>query len=126
MGNRNLDVYTVFEVESFKAKRLEEVSAVKVNIDFRTLRALFQTAVRWKLLQENPFHGVKQIRVPAKRPSYFTKETLEKVLRHTKLPWFKELIVFAVCTMMRAGEIVSLKWDSVDLGAQTYSHREYE
>jgi site-specific recombinase XerD len=115
LGDRNLDDYTLLDVEAFKAKRLGEVSAVKVNIDFRTLRALFQTALRWKFIIENPFHGVKQIRVPAKRPSYFTKEDLDQVLQHTKLPWFKDLIVFSVCTMMRAGEIVSLKWDSVDL-----------
>jgi len=114
MRDRSLDGYTVLDIEAFKAKRLEEVSPVKVNIDFRTLRALFQTAIRWKIIKENPFQGVKQIRVPAKRPIYFSKDEIEKVLAVTKISWFKDLIIFAVCTMLRAGEITSLKWDSID------------
>lgn len=35
MRDRSLDGYTVLDIEAFKAKRLEEVSPVKVNIDFR-------------------------------------------------------------------------------------------
>src|SRR5437016_217470 len=58
VGDFNLKAYTVWDVEAFKSKRLQEVSPVKVNIDFRTLRAFFQTALRWKLISENPFHGV--------------------------------------------------------------------
>ena len=115
VGDFDLAAYTVQDVEIYKAKRLKEVSPVKVNIDFRTLRAFFQTALRWELIGENPFHGVKQIKVPPKAPTYLTRDEFQKLLGAITVPLFKNLVVFAVCTMMRSGEIVSLTWDSIDL-----------
>lgn len=115
IGDFNLRSYTVQDVETFKVKRSHEVSGVKVNIDFRTLRAFFQTALRWKLIHENPFHGVKQLKIPPKAPSYLSREEFHNLLQVITLPWFKNLIIFAVSTMMRCGEIVSLTWNSIDL-----------
>lgn len=115
VGDFYIKAYTVMDVETFKAKRLKEVSPVKVNIDFRTLKALFQTAFRWKLIPENPFHGVKQIKIPPRRPIYLTKDEFKKLMDVVDKPWFKELIMVAIATMMRAGEITSLNWNSVDL-----------
>lgn len=116
MGDRPLGNYSIQEIEEFKVKRLAEVSAVKVNIDFRTLRAFFQTAVRWKIVKENPFSGVRQIRVPTERPIYISKAEFQKLLAAITFGWFRELVIFATCTMMRAGEILSLQWNSIDLG----------
>jgi site-specific recombinase XerD len=115
LGDFPLSAYTTHDVEEFKSKRLKQVSMVTVNINFRTLRAFFQTAVRWKVIDENPFRGVKQIKVPPRRPIYLSKEAFKCLLGTINLPWYKELVVFAVSTMMRAGEIVSLQWKSVDL-----------
>ncbi len=74
IGNFPLEDYSTQMVEKFKILRLGEVSPVKVNIDFRTLRAAFNIAVNWGLLSENPFRRCKQIRVPAKRPVYLTQD----------------------------------------------------
>lgn len=115
IGDFQLKAYTVQDVEAFKAKRLAQVSPVKVNIDFRTMKACFQTALRWKFISENPFREMKQIRVPQERPIYLSKDAFQKLLDAIQYPWFKKLVIFAVCTMMRAGEIVSLTWDSIDL-----------
>jgi integrase len=116
IGNYPLSAYRVQQVEIFKAQRSKEVSSVKVNIDFRTLRALFETALRWNLIEKNPFRGIKQIRIPQQQPAYLTKGEFSQLMEVVDMPWFKNLIIFAVCTMMRAGEIVTLTWDSVDLG----------
>ncbi len=115
IGNRHLKAYTVQDVETFKTLRLKEVSPVKVNIDFRTVKAFLQTALRWELIEKNPFSGVKQIRVPPERPTYLTKQDFQRLVQAIPLAWFRDLVTFAVCTMMRSGEIVSLTWDSVDL-----------
>jgi integrase len=115
IGDFHLKAYTVQDVEEFKSRRLKEVSPVKVNIDFRTLKALFQVAIRWSLLETNPFRLSKQIRVPPQRPTYISKEAFRKLLGAIDLPWFRELVIFAVCTMMRSGEILSLRWESIDL-----------
>jgi hypothetical protein len=57
VGDFHIAAYTVMDVEIFKFQCSKEVSPVKVNIDFRTLRAFFQTALRLKLIDNNPFHG---------------------------------------------------------------------
>ncbi|MDI6804211.1 MAG: phage integrase N-terminal SAM-like domain-containing protein [Bacteroidota bacterium] len=88
MGDYSIKVYTITDVEAFIAKRLKEVSPVKVNIDFRTMRALFQTACRWKMIDENPFHNVKQIKVPQERPTYISRENFSQLLNSINIPWF--------------------------------------
>jgi integrase/recombinase XerD len=102
-------------VEQFKVKRLEEVSDVKVNIDFRTLRAAFSLAVRWNLIPDNPFKKCKQLRIPERRPVYLTLDEYQTLVSVIDKEWFRDIVRFAVTTMMRLGEIVNLKWDSVDL-----------
>jgi integrase len=78
-------------------------------------KAFFQTAVNWGFLEKNPFGGVKQIRIPARQPFYLTREEFSRLIASIDLPWLKNLVQFAVSTMLRVGEIVNLRWDSVDL-----------
>ncbi|HUL43734.1 MAG TPA: site-specific integrase [Bacteroidota bacterium] len=115
IGDYPVKSYSVQDVELFKKKRLEQVSAVKTNIDFRTMKACFQTAVRWKLIQENAFRSARQIRVPQERPCYLSKEAFSVLIDAIDIDWFKNLVIFAIFTMMRAGEIASLSWNSIDL-----------
>jgi integrase len=118
IGDHPLKEYTPQMVEQFKVKRLEEVSDVKVNIDFRTLRAAFSLAVRWGLIPENPFKKCRQLRIPFRRPVYLTPDEYQKVVSSIDKEWFRDIVRFAVSTMMRLGEIVNLKWSSVDFERQ--------
>jgi integrase len=79
------------------------------------LKSVFGIAVNWGLLQENPFKRCKQVRLPQMRPIFLTPEDFQKLLSVIQYDWFRDLVRFAVSTMMRAGEIVNLKWSSIDL-----------
>jgi integrase len=114
-GDRNLSDYTPQLIEQFKVSHLKRVSPTKVNIDFRSLKSVFGTAVNWGLLQDNPFKRCKQLRLPQMRPTYLTPEDFQKLLSVIQYDWFRDLVRFAVATMMRVGEIVNLKWSSIDL-----------
>lgn len=116
-GNKSLSAYNAQHIEKFKTKRLETVSPVKANIDFRTLRAAFNVAVNWELLESNPFHKVKQVRIVPKKPVYFTQDEFRALISiiPDECVWFRDLVQFAVSTMMRLGEIVNLRWTSVDV-----------
>jgi integrase len=114
IGDFPLEVYTSQMVEKFKILRLKKVSPVKVNIEFRTLRSAFNIAINWGLISENPFKRCKQIRVPQKRPVYLTQDEFHQLMSAIDLEWFNDVVRFAIATMMRAGEIVNLEWDSVD------------
>jgi integrase len=115
IGDRSLKSYTVQDIEQYKVRRLAEVSATKVNMDFRFLKAFFQNAVKWGYIERNPCAGVKALKIPPRRPIFFTKVEFQMVLDRIPERWFREIILFAVSTMMRVGEIVNLTWDCVDL-----------
>jgi len=116
VGNKLLTSITPKEVDLYRAARAKEVAPVSVNIDLRALRAAFSTAVRWKLITENPFKKVPLLRVPEQLPVYFSKVEFEKFISVVKEPWFKDLVIVAVSTGLRRGELLNLKWQDVDLG----------
>jgi integrase len=115
LGDHLLVEYTPQLIEQFKVSHLKKVSPTKVNIDFLSLKSVFGTAVNWGLLQENPFKRCKQLRLPQMRPLYLTPEDFQKLLSVIQYDWYRDLVRFAVSTMMRVGEIVNLKWSSIDL-----------
>lgn len=103
------------DIDLYKVHRLKKIAPVTVFIELRSLKAAMNTAVRWKLLKDNPFRDSRPPFIPEKAPVFFTKSDLDALLQSTNDLWFKEIILFAVLTGMRRGEIVNLKWDAVDL-----------
>jgi integrase len=115
-GNPTLRNLSPQHLDHFKAERLsKKKSPVTVNIELRTLRAAMNTAVRWKLLDINPFAKINQVRLPEALPSYFTKEDFYRLLGMIKEEWLKDIVVFAALTGMRRGEILNLRWQDVHL-----------
>jgi integrase len=114
-GNPMLRHVSSYHAEKFKEKRATEVSPVSVNIELKTLRAAFGEAKRLKVIDENPFDGVKPVRVPYKEASYLTEAELGKLLSVITDPDLRHIVKFAVHTMMRRGEIVNLKRQQLDL-----------
>jgi integrase len=96
-------------------KKLKPISPVTVNIELRALRAAFKTAKRWKMIDWDPFDGVTFATVPEQAPVFFTVADFQKFINCIGALWFKEVVLFAVLTGMRRGEIVNLRWQDVDL-----------
>jgi integrase len=86
-----------------------------VNIEFRTLRAAFNLAVKWQLLTENPFTKSSQVKTPEQLPSHLSKEDFRRLLTSVKEPVLREVFLFAALTGLRLGEILNLKWNDIDL-----------
>ena len=114
-GNPPLASLSHLHLDTYRTARLKVVSPSSVNIELRALRSMMSVAVRWKLLAENPFKGMKQVRVPEKPPTYFSRKELQELLSTVKEGWFKELVAFAALSGMRRGEILNLRWENVDL-----------
>ncbi len=106
-------------VDRYKTKRLREISPVSVNIELRMLKSAFNVAKRWKLLEQNPFVEVPMARVPEQAPLSLSREDFQRLLACIRENWLKELVVFAVNTGMRRGEILNLRWQDVDLTRRT-------
>ncbi|MDP2883996.1 MAG: site-specific integrase [Ignavibacteria bacterium] len=114
-GNLVMRHVSSCHAEQFKQKRIGEVSAVSVNIEYKALRAAFGDAQRLKVIEDNPFDGVKPVRVPHKEASFLTEPELRSLLSAIPDKDFRDVVQFAVHTMMRLGEICNLKQDQIDL-----------
>lgn len=114
VGDRPLDSITPRDGDLYRIKRATEVAPTSVNIDIRALRAAFSTAIRWKLITQNPFKEVACIRIPERLPLYFSMEDFQKMLSLAKDDWFKDVLVTAAMTGLRRSEILNLKWSDVD------------
>ena len=114
VGDRHLDSITPRDGDLYRIKRATQVAATSVNIDIRALRAAFSTAIRWKLITQNPFKEVACIRIPERLPLYFSMEDFQKMLSLAKDDWFKDVLVTAAMTGLRRSEILNLKWSDVD------------
>jgi integrase len=91
---------------------------VSVNIELRALRAALNTARRWKLVAVNPFEEVVFADVPDIEPVFFTIQQFQLFLALIKEDWFRDVVLFAVLTGLRKGEILNLQWSDVDLVQQ--------
>jgi len=116
IGNKSLRVVTPFDVEVFKSQCLQEARPTTASIYFRTLKTAFQKAVKFGIIKGNPFSQVRNVIIPQAEPVFLSRQDLIALIRSTNNLQLRAIITLAVCTSMRLGEIVNLRWDdNVDL-----------
>ena len=101
-------------IETYKRKRLEEKkSCATVNRELAALKHMFNLARKWKLMRENPMHDVKLF-----KEEKYEMRILEKVeadlLIDAAVEHLKPIIIVALNSGMRKGEILNLSWNDID------------
>ncbi len=119
--------YGKVKIENFTPAKIAEIrdrlkdegrSNATVNRYLSTLSSLFNTIVKeWMWLNANPCRNIKKLREDNARERFLTKDEISKLLavakQETKLPMYPILLI-AVRTGMRRGEILNLKWTDID------------
>jgi integrase len=118
-GDLTLQNLTARHIDQYKASRLAgKRKAISVNVELRALKAAFNVAKRWKLVDENPCAEVAQNPTPDEPPIFFNAHDFEELLAKIDQGWLREMVEFAVLTGLRRGELCNLRWQDVDLTAR--------
>lgn len=101
-------------IEKYKAKRLEKVAPATVNRELACLKHMYTKAIVWDFVKTNPVKRVKSLKEPPGRLRYLKQAEFE-ALFETCADYIKPILITALNTGMRKGEILKLKWADVDL-----------
>jgi integrase len=117
-GNIPLRRFGVSMLENYQQELLAEgKAAATANRKMALLKHLFHKASDWGWADDETLRivrKVKMLREPAGRLRYLTPEEVRRLLAACN-PRLRAIVAVALNTGMRRGEILSLKWDSVDL-----------
>ena len=101
-------------VEHFKATKKTPVKPATINRELTCLKTLFNKAVEWGRIETNPIYLVKKFKEPPAKERILTSAEARKLIENASKA-IRPVIIIALHTGMRRGEILGLKWGNVDL-----------
>jgi len=117
-GNIPLQRFNVAMLESYQQELLGKgKGSATVNRKMAMLKHLVRKANDWKMVDDGTLRTVrkvKQLKEPPGRLRYLTGKDVQRLLAECK-PHIRPIVIVALNTGMRRGEILNLKWDDVDL-----------
>ncbi|PIQ88729.1 MAG: hypothetical protein COV72_06610 [Candidatus Omnitrophica bacterium CG11_big_fil_rev_8_21_14_0_20_42_13] len=112
-AGRYLYEITPKDIERYKAESLKSVTKATVNRVLNCLSSLYNRAIEWGKAANNPMRTVKLFKAENKRLRYLEKEEIVKLLANCS-NHLRPIVIVALNTGMRKGEIFGLKWYDVD------------
>lgn len=125
LGHKLIREVVALDVQRYQRKRLGEpykpnekappkpTTAATVNREVALLKAMFNKAVEWGLLQANPLRGLKLLEEPEGRKPHLEPEA-EAALLAACAPRLRAVVTLALHTGLRQGELLGLTWGAVD------------
>jgi integrase len=113
-GGNYLFEITPQMVERYKAKRLEKVTPATVNRELACLKHMYTKAIEWSYVKANPVKAVKSLKEPPGRLRYLRAKEADKLVKACH-GYLRSIVITALNTGMRRGEILALRWKDVDL-----------
>jgi len=113
-ANDCLEDITPIKIEQYKEKRLtEEAKPATVNRELACLKCMFNKAIEWGRMTDNPFRGVKLLKENNKIVRFLEKEEIRKLI-DCCADHLRPIVIVALNTGMRKGEILGLKWRDIN------------
>jgi len=119
-GDVPLDQLRPAQLADYKAsRRAHGVAAKTLNDELGLLGHAYKLGMReWEWVTDNPVQKIAKEKVRNLIERWLTPEEEQRLLAASP-PWLQEIIVFALHTGMRRGEILTLQWCHVDLTRRT-------
>lgn len=106
-------------IAEYRDKRLEGVSGSTVHKELALLSNLFNVAIKdWGFAISNPVSLIRKPTPNKARDRVLSddqRQALIAAVGQCRNPWVKPVVIFALETAARRGEILSLTWRDVDL-----------
>lgn len=120
LGPYKLTVLTSPLLVAYRDKRLKSVSPATVVHELNMLNRVLTLATReWGIVLPGGVPKVIKPRLPAGRDRRVHPEEVQAIIDATESEVLGDIVRFAVATGMRRGEIVSLRWEHIDLTRRT-------
>ena len=113
-GDNNIGQLNSFLITGFRNNRAKAVKKSTVNRELDTIRNMFNKAVEWGYIDKSPYKGVEKYKVNNTNLRILTNEEFNLVYNAASTK-FKPILLIGINTGMRPNEILSLKWDDVNL-----------
>ncbi len=121
-GGKRVDTINPKDVESFRDELASQTSPATANRHLSLLRAVFRRAIRDGKVGISPFRAVAFLKENNIRVRYLTPAEEQRLLK--VLPdLLRPLVIVAIHTGMRKGELLALKWNEVDFYSKTLTIR---
>jgi integrase len=112
-GEKRLQQISSWDVETYKARRKGEVTPATVNRELACLKTIFNKAIHWGMAQRNPVRGVKLLPESNRRLRFLMADEIALLLKNCP-DYLQPIVITALNTGMRRGEILNLTLEDVD------------
>lgn len=116
-ADRKIENITKMDGDQWRAWLVSKgYSLAKVSKEVQIARMFFRQALKWKLIEENPFEEVRTgSQVSPERKPYITVETTLKLIRACPNDDWRCIIALARFGGLRCpSEVLAVRWDDVD------------
>jgi integrase len=113
-GNRPIGQITLSELQDWQAQKRAINKPVTINLMLGQLRHMFNRAIEWEMLDENPLRHLRFLQMNNARLRYLSIEECGRLLDGCGVDHMRGIITVALHTGMRLGEILSLKLPDID------------
>ena len=118
-SNKFLHEITYQDVQKFQISRAKDVSNATVNRNLACLKSMFNRAIEWEQFDGlSPAKRVKFLKENNTRERYLKKEETARLLQNADEK-LRPILIVALNTGMRRGEIFGLEWKNIDFGCNT-------
>ncbi|PCJ15466.1 MAG: integrase [Candidatus Cloacimonadota bacterium] len=110
-----------------KNKRGVIHSPSNVNKYFTLISAVFNKAIDWELITVSPMRRIKTLKTGNSRTRFLSKQEVNDLLKackESKQSKLYEVVLFALTTGARRGEIMGLMWEDVDFESSRFCFKE--
>ncbi|MBF0472430.1 MAG: site-specific integrase, partial [Nitrospirae bacterium] len=115
-GTLTLSEISTELISDYREERLKKVKPATIYQELALMRRMYNVARKeWKWVNDNPVADLSfSVGNSNARDRWLTVEEEQRLLEAASPEWVKEIIVFALNTGMRRGEILNLEWKDLD------------